>query len=296
MIPLIFILAVLIGGSNGSAVKFTVSQWPTFVFVGLRSLVAILITLPFIVRSIGITFEKRLFSLFFVNILFAANWLIFAAGIQKTSIIMATLIYLSTSLVVGVTSFILFGERLTKNQIFGLILTMAGSTVLIMGAIKKTDNVFGTPVGNLLVVAAMLCWAFYYVFSSRISKQYSPLTIIFYNFVVSFILALLLTVLGGNAKNLNLINTPPGAWLGIAYVGVFSSAGYFYVNQWLIKHTSAFISSLQNYPATLVASVLGIIFFKESLTSNVVIAAALIMTGVFLATSYNYLINKISKS
>ena len=295
MIPLIFILAVLIGGSNGPAVKFTVSQWPTFVFVALRSLVAISITLPFILRSISITFEKRLFSLFLANMLFAANWLTFAIGIQKTSVIMAQLIYVPTSLVVAVISFLLLGERFTKNQLFGLILTMGGSTILITSAIRATDAVLGTPVGNLFVAAGMFCWALYYVFSANISRYYSPLTIIFYNFVISAVLALFLTVLDGSIRNLNWINTSSSALLGIAFVGIFSSAVYFYVNQWLIKHTSAFISSLQLYPAALLASVLGVIFFKERLTSNVVVAAILIIIGVFLATSYNYLATKIKR-
>ena len=168
--------------------------------------------------------------------------------------------------------------------------------ILITSTIRGTDNVLGTPIGNLLVSAGMFCWSFYYVFSSKISKYYSPLTIIFYNFVISLILALVLVVLGGSWRNLNLSHIPSSAWLSIIYVGIFSSAAYFYVNQWLIKHTSAFISSLQNYPAALVASILGIIFFKEKLTPNLVVAATLILTGVFLATSYNYLINKVSKS
>lgn len=294
MIPIIFALVSAIGGSNAPVVKFTVNQFPTIVFVALRSLIAIFIILPFILKSSKIKFGQISLNLFFINVLFAVNWLTFASGVQKTTVTIAQLIYVPTSIVIAILGFFLFGEKLSRNQIIGLVLTIAGSLILILGSTSGELLTFGTPIGNLLVTSGMLCWATYTVLSGRISKVYSPLTIIFYNFVVSFILTSILIVASPESRNFSADAVNKNGFFGLFYVGIISSAAYFYLNQWLIKHTSAFISSLQIYPITVIASALGVIFYRDKISLNLIMAALLIMLGVFMATSYNYVKNKLN--
>lgn len=294
MIPLIFALATLVGGSNSALVKFTVSQFPPIIFVALRALIAFIIISPFVLKTTHQSLEKKVLLLLVVNLVFAANWLIFAIGIQHTSVIISQLIYVPTSLTVAIIGFLMFKDRLTKNQIWGLALTLSGALILTLGSVRDQGITFGTPFGNFMVTAGMFCWAFYLILSGKISKIYSPLTIIFYNFVVSFILGSALFLLDPNSRNFTFGDIDQTGFLGLAYVGIFSSAIYFYLNQWLIKHTSAFVSSLQIYPVTLIASALGVIFYDERLTTNLIIAAMMIMLGVFIATSYNFLRNKLN--
>lgn len=295
MIPFIFALVSAIGGSNAPVVKFTVSIFPTFIFVALRALIAISITLPLLVKSKNLKITEISPKLLIVNILFTANWLTFAFGVQKTTVVIAQLIYVPTSIVIAILGFVLFGERLSRNQIIGLTLTIFGSLILILGSSSGELQAYGTPLGNLLVAAGMFLWAAYTVFSGRLSKTYSPLTITFYNFMVSLVFALFLALMSTESRNFNFTTVQRSGFLALAYVGIFSSALYFYLNQWLIKHTSAFVASLQIYPITVVASVLGIVFFRDKLTLNLAVAASLIMMGVFMATSYDFLKNKINK-
>jgi drug/metabolite transporter (DMT)-like permease len=61
------------------------------------------------------------------------------------------------------------------------------------------------------------------------------------------------------------------------------------VYQLLIKNTSAFISSLNLYVQVIWSTMLGIILFSERLNLNLILGAVLIIIGVFLTTSYQYI-------
>lgn len=289
MIPLVFALATLIGGSNAPIVKFAVSEIPAIIFVALRAAIALVIITPFVLKKLRPLPIKNYFPLVLVNLLFAVNWLTFAIGVQQTSVIMSQLIYVPTSLIVGVLSFFILGRKLAKNQLWGLSLTITGALILILGYQSGQNLTFGTPFGNFLIIIGMLSWSLYLVLSDRFSKIYSPLVIIFSNFAVSALFASALVSQDQMSMNFNFATLNKNGFVSLLYVGVFSSAIYFYLNQWLVKHTSAFISSLQLYPVTLIAGILGVIFYGEKPTLSIIIATLLIISGVFLSTSYQYL-------
>ena len=289
MIPIVAVLLVLTGGSNSTIVKFAVSEFPPAILVLVRSFIAAVALSPFILKTTRVKLEKKTASLLVINALFTINWLSFAIGIQKTSVTMSQLIYVPTSLIVVVLSFLMFGEKFTKIQMLGLLTTIFGAVILAVGSINSKDITFGDPIGNLLITFGMFCWAIYLVLSKRISHYYSPLTIIFYNFIAAFVITAILVLLIHPIKNFNLSSIDRNGFLSIAYIGIISSATYFYLNQWFVKHTTAFIASIQVYPMVIVASALGIIFYGEKLTLNLILAALLIMSGVFLSTSFQYI-------
>ncbi|MDP2632349.1 MAG: DMT family transporter [Candidatus Curtissbacteria bacterium] len=288
MIPFVFALLILVGGSNSSVVKFSLLQFPPLVLVVLRALTAFVVLAPFILKTTRITTERKTFNLFLVNTLFAINWLTFAIGLQKTSVTMSQLMYVPTSLIVAFLSAFILKEKFTKTQIIGLSITIFGALIIAFESISGTSNSFGSLLGNAIVFFGVLCWSLYLVLSKKISHIYSPLTIIFYNFLVSFILASALVIANPSARNFDFENITHVGFLSLAYIGIMSSSVYFYLNQWFIKHTSAFFSSLQIYPLTVIASILGAIFFHETITLSLIISASLIMSGVYLATSFQY--------
>ena len=289
MLPLVFILLNLVGGSNSTVVKFAVTHFPPLILVALRALIAFSVLTPFVLGTRKLKLGQHAKQLLFVNLLFAANWVSFAIGIQKTSVTLSQLMYVPTSLIVALLSYLILKEKFTKIQVIGLTVTIFGAFILALESISGENLTFGDPLGNLIVFTGVICWASYLVFSKKISNIYSPLTIIFFNFVVSFIIALLLIPLNSSARNFSFTNITPQAYLSLFYIGLVASVSYFYLNQWFVKHTSAFIASLQIYPLTIIAAVLGSVFYDEVITPSLIISALLIMSGVFIATSYNYL-------
>lgn len=289
MILLVFGLLTIIGGFNSSIVKYTVNIFPPLILVALRALIAFLAVTPFLLKSPKITFDKNFYQMFLINILFAANWLTFAVGIQKTNVNISQLLYVPTSLIVAIFSVILLKEKFSKVQIAGLVMTILGAGILAFESQLEANGAFGDPVGNLIVAIGVFCWSMYLVLSKKISKIYSPLEIISCNFFVSFVITFILAIAMSKSQPFDLSNTPPSGYLGILYVGIVASAIYFYFNQWLVKRTSAFFASMQVYPITILAALSGSIFFSEPLTVSLLFSSFLIMSGVFLSTSYQYI-------
>lgn len=285
MTLLIFLLAALVGGIGAPTIKFALTDFQPITLVLIRALFSAVIISPFVIKKIKI--KKQTFKyLISANILFAINWIFFALGVGRTSVMMAQIMYVPTALIVAVIGYLFLKEKINKEQVYGLLLTIIGISFLIANSISDQRVIsFGSPLGNLLIGIGMITWAGYLVLTRKVSKDYSPGEIIFFNFLVAIPISLVFIPLETSpfAMNLSL-----GAIAAISSVVLFSSLGFFLLLQWLVKHTSAFIASLAIYPMTVVATIAGVIFYGEKISINFLIGAFFILFGVFIATSYKF--------
>ncbi|GEM_PF-5951496 len=285
MILILFLLTALVGGTGAPLVKFALTQFPPITMVFLRALLAAVLIYPFVFRKVS--FKKQgIKYLICANILFAINWLLFSLGVAQTSVIMAQIMYVPTAIIVAAIGYIFLKEKINKEQIFGLILTISGISFLIASSINQQGVLsFGSPIGNLLIAFGMLAWASYLVISRKISKEFPPEAITFFNFLITIPIALILIPLEKSPLPSSVTFVSVVALLSIVFV---SSIGFFILIQLLIKHTSAFIASLAIYPMTIFATIAGVVFYGEKITMNFLIGAAFVLFGVFIATSYKF--------
>lgn len=290
MIFIVFILTFLSGSVGSSLIKFTDSQFPPVILIFFRAVLssAIFGAFVYLTKSkFKIEKEKRL--LFASCLLFTLNWLLFAIGIQNTSVIMGQIIYLPTSLVVAAFGYIFLSEKLSKEQTIALVLTLCGMAILIHGSISSSDvHSFGKPIGNLIVGLGMISWALCIVASRKISSVYSPQSITLSNFLTATVISLTLLLIPVARQNWRIENVNANGYVGLFSIVIFSSILFFGLSQWLIKYTSAFTASLVLYPMTLIAGTLGIIFFHEKLTPNLVVGGVLVLVGVYVATALSH--------
>ena len=283
MIPSIFLFVLLFGGANAALIKYAGAKISPIDLVFFRSVIAAVAIAPFIGKIELTNFKNDPKSLTLAGLLFAANWILFAYGIQKTSVIMGQLIYVPTSLIVAGLGYFILKEKLSQKEIIGFILSLVGITYLILGSFKTKDILsFGTPFGNFLVVIALFSWAFYLVLTRKISNNYKPLTIIFVDFIISGLISAIFFIL--NFRNLSLTTFNINLIMAILAIAFLSSIAFFFLNQWIVKHSSAFVSSMLLYPVTLSAIIYGIIFFKEKLDVSLLIGGFIMLIGVFLST------------
>ena len=280
---LIFLATAIGGGSTVPLIKLVVSEFTPIPQVFLRAFLAGIIILPFFLKK-NKTFSKRnLITLIFASILAAANPLLFAFGIQYTSVIMGQIIYVPTALIVAVLGTIFLKEKLTRNQLIGLVFSLIGVSILIYSSFRTKDILsFGTPLGNILIIIALICWSSYVVVSRRLSKFYSPLEITFFNFLVTASVSFVLLPFA--LTNFDLGKITQGGIIALASLTIFSTVLFFYFYQIIIKRTSAFISALIFYLNSIIAGAVGVIFYHEKLTSSLVVGAILIIIGVIAAT------------
>ncbi len=285
MTLLIFLLAALIGGAGAPTVKFALMDFQPITLVLIRAMFSAILIAPFIVKKIK--FKKQTFKyLISANILFAINWIFFALGVGRTSVMMSQIMYVPTALIVAIIGYIFLKEKINREQVYGLVLTITGISFLIANSITDQRVVsFGSPFGNLLIGIGMIAWAGYLVLTRKVSVDYSPEEIIFSNFLVAIPVSLIFIPFEQSPFVMSL---SLGAIAAISSVVLFSSVGFFLLLQWLVKHTSAFVASLAIYPMTIVATIAGVIFYGEKISLNFLIGAVFILFGVFIATSYKF--------
>ncbi len=288
----LFFLTSLIGATVGALVKLLVVYLDPLTIVAIRFFLGLLIIAPFAFKR---QLLRKLVSDKFLasaGVLFSANVIFYAIGIQYTSLIMGQLLYVFTPLIVAIVGYIFLKEKLTGNQVIGLLLSLIGMSILIWGSFRTADIFsFGKPLGNLLIATAVLSWSLYTVISRKNARHFNPREITFTNFIMACTISIFaLGPLIANGKlNYSLNIKVNLIALCLALVALL----FIVVYQLLIKNTSALISSLNLYVQVIWSTTLGIILFSERLNLNLILGAVLIITGVFLATSYQYL--KIAK-
>src|SRR3989338_11327868 len=229
MIPLIFLLVFLFSGANIALIKYAGARISPIDLVFFRSVIAVVAIVPFVNKKEITRFKNNPKILTLAGVLFAANWILFAYGIQKTSVIMGQLIYVPTSLIVAGLGYFVLKEKLSQKEIIGLILSLVGITYLILGSFKTKDILsFVTPFGNFLVVIAIFSWAFYLVLKRKISNNYKPLTIIFVDFIISGLISAIFFIL--NFRNLSLTTFNINLLMAILPIAFFSSFPFFFLN------------------------------------------------------------------
>lgn len=281
---LIFIASALIGGTTAGLVKFASFEFTPGLLVLLRTLLASLILAPFLYKKAKVK-KEHLKLIFLTSTLFATNVIFFVYGIQRTSIIMGQLIYIPMALVVVLLSAIFLHDKISGKQVAGIVATITGMSVLFFGSVLTKDVLsFGTPFGNLLIIIAFLSWATYMVTTKKLTEYYSPLVITFYNLIITTGLSLIFLPISLRIQPVELSRIRIEGIVGLLALSIFSTIIFFYFNQVIIKRASPFVASLIFYSTALTATLVGVIFFQEKITTLLIVGALFIILGVFIST------------
>lgn len=283
-------VAVMIGGSLAPLfIKLGVREFPPFTFSALRFIIATIVFLPFyLINKEKILTYRDYKELFLKSLFFVGNAAFFGLGISHTTLIMSQILYALSPILVLVCSYIILGERITKERIIGLVLAFSGVGFLIYQSFINGDtNSVGTLSGNILVFLAVFSYALYFIFSKSLQKKYKTTTISFFNLFVAMIVFIVLSPLELMFRSLDISKITIvgiGSVLGAA---IILSALMFFLVQFGIKRTSAFSAALFQYLAPFFASLIAIPVLHERPTIALIFGGMLIIIGVFYATTYH---------
>lgn len=291
---LLGLLALSIGQLFGNTIvpigtKITAALVEPLLLVFLRFLVST--ALLFIVvlfsarKKIKIT-EYKEFA--FLGFLLSINVIFFTIGIPHTTVIMGTLIYSLTPVLVGVAGHFFLNESLDRRKITGLVIAFIGLLFLLNQSLSQYHkNAFGEPLGNVLIFIAMLGYSYYVLQSRKVlhAKNHYPLQTTFLTFTFTTACCFIVLSAALLAGTIFLKPLPPEGIMGFLIVGVGSAAQYLFL-QIGIKRTSAFTASLFQYVAPFIAAAAAIPLLHEQVTGQLIIGGILILIGVFIATTY----------
>ena len=211
----------------------------------------------------------------------ALNMLSFFKGLSLTSPISASVLMVSTPIIVLVLSAIILKERMQKRMIFGIILGLIGTAFLILYG-KSSGNASNPTLGNFLVFVNATSYGLYLVIVKKLMQKYNPFNFAKWIYLIGFIMVLPFG--WSQFQVVDWTSMPMDMYWKIGFVVVFSTFGTYMLNLLSMRElkptTVAVFVYLQPFFATVFAISLG----KDELTLVKIISAILIFTGVYLVT------------
>ena len=175
----LLLLVAIFWGVNFAAVKFGLAEIPPIIFNALRYFIAALIMLVFVMsRGQRLKIErKHVLYLVAIGILGNSGYpLFFIFGLDSTSADNATMIMTTVPIWVALIGTFLGMERLEQRGWLGVGLSVVGIGLVTLGAQEQVDLRFGGASlrGDLIVLAAVLCWSGYTLALRPLTAVYSP--------------------------------------------------------------------------------------------------------------------------
>ena len=282
---LIFFTA-LVGSGVGVFSKISLREIPPIAFTLIRIVLAIIVLLPFLLKSRRFHF-KNLKKLFFVSLLATANVTLFVFGVGKTTATVSQLLYAGVPLIAGIFSFFLLKEKIYPKKILGMVMGFAGVIfIILLPVLGKHSAINGDLVGNLIILLAVFSISLYFVFSKQFQSEYTPLEITMFFFLVTVGIQSLLVPLEFRQHQNWWRTLSAEAIFGVFYVGVFATGVYYLVYQYAIKNTTPVIASMILYLQPIFAFFWASALLGEKITPEFLVGATFAFIGVALVTNF----------
>ena len=211
----------------------------------------------------------------------ALNMLSFFKGLSLTSPISASVIMVSTPMIVLVLSAIIIKERMQKRMVFGIILGLIGTAFLILYG-KSVGNATNASLGNFLVFVNATSYGLYLVMVKKLMDKYNAFTFVKWIYLIGFLMVLPFG--WGEFEAVNWALMPMDMYWKIGFVVVFSTFLTYLLNLLSMKELKPTTIAVFVYLQPVFATVFAISLGKDELTLVKIVSAILIFTGVYLVT------------
>ena len=299
LIPyLAVITAMLIWAGAGIAVKEALIVFSPLTLIVLRFTLAVLIML-----AVGLSFRrneilglqlvaKRDIPLFLLGGLFQPFLYFIFETYTYQSFASPTIAeaMLSTQPVFApIFAFVLLRERVTRNNILGIILSTIGMLLLLL--VGSDDFSLGSPWGILLAIVTVSMSVSYSVILRRIPTRYSSLSIVFYVQSFSLILFYVVWMLMGEASAFMNNSTPLlhhstqllHSGIAVLYLAIFASVTAFVLFCYTVRKIGVTRANVFNNVRPVFTAILMWLIFDEVLPIWKLIGIVIIIIGLFIS-------------
>ncbi len=282
---LLLTLTSLFWAGNAVVGRAVVGQVPPVALAQMRWTAAFLIVLPFawprlrddlpaIRRKLGVVLVLSLTGISAFNTML--YW-----SLKHTTAINATLMQSSAPLLIGLLSWALFRDPLSRSQVAGIFVSLAGvATIVCQGEPARLIGM-SLNIGDLIVVVAIGVYALY---STLLRKRpaIAPISLVAATMGIGAALLLPLTAIE-YASGARFVAFGAGDFAAIAYVAIFPSIlSYLCFNRG-VELIGANRAGPFFHLVPLFGVVLAVAFLGERLALYHVVGAVLIIGGVALA-------------
>ena len=271
-------------GANYTIAKFVMPEFlKPFAFIFLRVSGALLF---FILIQLFLPKEKiaprDYFRLFLCGIFgVALNQLLFFKGLNLTIAINASMIMITSPILIMVFSAILVKERIAWYKILGLCLGLTGAFFMIGG--KSFNFSSSTAIGDFMVLINAVSFSIYLVIVKPLMLKYKPLTIIKWVFLFGFFPVLFFSY--QEVQEIQWEIFTPQAWYSLLFVVFGVTVGAYLLNMYGLSKVDPSVVGIYIYLQPILALFFAWIFTNQiNLDLQKVLSGLLIFVGVYLVS------------
>lgn len=211
----------------------------------------------------------------------ALNMLSFFKGLSLTSPISASVLMVSTPMMVLILSAIILKERMQKRMIFGIILGLLGTAFLILYG-KSTGNATNATLGNFLVFVNAASYGLYLVIVKKLMDKYNAFNFAKWIYLIGFVMVLPFG--WSEFQAIGWATMPMDIYLKIGFIVIFSTFLTYLLNLLTMRELKPTTIAVFVYLQPLFATIFAISLGKDELTWVKIVSAVLIFIGVYLVT------------
>lgn len=211
----------------------------------------------------------------------ALNMLSFFKGLSLTSPISASVLMVSTPMIVLILSAIILKERMQKRMIFGIILGLLGTAFLILYG-KSTGNATNATLGNFLVFVNAASYGLYLVIVKKLMDKYNAFNFAKWIYLIGFVMVLPFG--WSEFQAIGWATMPMDIYLKIGFIVIFSTFLTYLLNLLTMRELKPTTIAVFVYLQPLFATIFAISLGKDELTWVKIVSAVLIFIGVYLVT------------
>ncbi|CAM2847685.1 DMT family transporter [Flavobacterium frigoris] len=212
----------------------------------------------------------------------AFNMLTFFKGLSLTSPISASVIMVTTPMIVLVLSAIIMKERMRKRMVMGIILGLIGTGSLILYG-RSIGSATNASLGNILVFVNAVSYGFYLIIVKKLMDKYNAFTFVKWIYLFGFLMVLPFGWSQFEATDWTVV--PNLVYWKIVFVVVISTFITYLLNLITMKELKPTTVAVFIYLQPLFATIFAIGLGKDELSLVKIISALLIFVGVYMVTS-----------
>lgn len=262
---------------------------------------------PHHIQALGISFSRIFFTAILLTLLSLFNgkkekiekndyWLLMIAGllgvtlnqtfsimgIASTNPIHSSLLIMSTPIIVSVLASIFLKESFAGNKIIGLLLGLSGAFLLIKSRATSTETHPPTLLGDGLILAGSLCYSTYLILIRKVSRKYSPITILRFVFIFGAMFSLPFSLKSFVTAEWQAFSG--WDWFSILYIVILGTLAAnllmnWGVQQWGPSKTGTFV-----YFQPVFGTLGAVLLMGEQFSTVKAVAGLLIVAGVWITS------------
>lgn len=209
----------------------------------------------------------------------ALNQMLFFYGLNLTMPIHASLIMMSTPLLITIIAAVVLKARLSWEKGAGLALGVGGA-VLLMTAGKELKTIPTAVQGDAAVLLNAASYAIYLVIIKPLMSRYRPVIVI--RWVFLFGLLFVLPFGWGQFQSIDWRLFTTADYAAVAFIVICCTFFTYLWNIYALRVLSPATAGAYIYLQPLFAAIISVLWLSEGVTLTKVLAALLIFSGVYL--------------